>query len=120
MEVITDIVCVRLCGQSMKDGVGIKERSFLDALGLPYNGEKGSITFNDDNSKELCAEVTKTAHELRKHYESKNELRQAMTKDVFDKITQPLLEKFADKIWIKLNIMNIKNLIHTREGDRRL
>jgi hypothetical protein len=92
-----------LCEYSMK---AVREREFVDGLGLEnwYKNRRGSVRLQHDTLKQLASRVKERAEKLDKDYKSKQQLQQAMDDELFEDITNPLMESFAHRIWNGSNL----------------
>jgi hypothetical protein len=113
-----------LCEYSMKT---VTEREFVNGLGFgnQYDNTTGNPNFDPTTLKELARMVKESAKTLKKDYQSKQLLQQAMEDELFKHITNPIMESFAHRVWNGSNLSDPPPgrhtmLLYTDEEDNKL
>jgi hypothetical protein len=113
-----------LCEYSMKT---VTEREFVNGLGFgnQYDNTTGNPNFDPTTLKELARMVKESAIILKKDYQSKQLLQQAMEDELFKHITNPIMESFAHRVWNGSNLSDPPPgrhtmLLYTDEEDNKL
>jgi hypothetical protein len=95
-----------LCEYSTRTYPVIRDREFIDGLGLgnQYHNYRGDPYFDDTLLRQLAADVKQAAEILREKYESRQKLQQAMNDQLFQRITHPLMDYYACRVWNRSNL----------------